>query len=41
MREQQAKMLAEIQAKKDAKQTEEDEKKRKYEKKLAKAREQC
>ena len=32
-------MLAEIQAKKDAKQNEEDEKKRKMEKRLAKARE--
>jgi len=34
-------MLADIKAKKDAKENEEDEKRRKHEKKLAKAREQC
>ena len=40
MREQQNKMLADLKAKKDAKENEEEEKRKKYEKQLAKAREQ-
>ena len=41
MREQQEKMLAEIQLKKEREMKEQEDKNRKYEKKLAKAREEC